>query len=209
MPKNLEETAAVATAFQKLTRSSIPVKVLRNPGELARIRAEIERFKKAKRARTESSILALFRREPANIPIQAQINALQIREAALAADLIEGELTPLTEGETWWVRAEFAKLQILLQGQVMKAEAGNTPEGRAASVTALEMTTRHIWMAKWIEAALKRPGPDGKPVRILEDGQAKDLDPDTIAHLFAEYHSAFSLSEDELKKLQAPRPTSN
>lgn len=198
MPTNSE----VAPGFRKLTRESVPVKILRNPFQLTQVRADLERMRKAIEAKAFDSVLAFFRkRSTYDAPIETQIKALEMREAELAKSEIEAVLTPLTEAETWEARVEFGAIYNTL---LKKAESYQGA-AKEAFKDEVEKTSRNIWVAKWIEIALKKPQQvDGKWVRYAAPGEGLGIDPPTLDWLFNFYHDSFTLTADELKKSVAP-----
>jgi len=198
MPTNQE----VAPAFRKLTRESVPVKVLKNPFQLTQVRADLERMREALKAKTESTVMAFFhKRSTADAPIKIQIEALEMREAALASEMIEAVLTPLTEAEVWEVRVEYGAIYNTLLKKVENYEG----EAKQAFMDEVKSSSTKIWVSKWIEIALKKPEQEGgKWIRYAGPGKLMGIDPPTLDWLFNFYHESFTLSDDELKKFAAP-----
>lgn len=189
-------------AFRKLSRESAPAKVLRAPFQLAQTRAEIERFESAKKKRIESRMMAfLHRKSTADAPLALQLQALKIREEALANDFIEGTLTPLTEAENWEVRCEWAAIKKTLLEHELELQGA----AREAYHAETEKASTGIWIQKWVAIALKKKEQvNGKWERYAGPGELNDVEPVTLNYLFNLYHEAFNLTDDELKKLQAP-----
>lgn len=194
-------------AFRKLSRESAPAKVLRAPYQLAQTRDELERFKDAKSIKVESKVMAFFhRRSTADLPIETKIKALQIREEQLAKDFIEGTLTPLTEAETWEVRCEWGAIRATLLERELELKG----DAKAAYHAQVEKASSGIWIQKWVGIALKKKDQvEGRWVRWGKPDDFAEVEPASLDFLFNLYHEAFSLTDAELKKLQAPTAKTN
>ena len=196
----------VAGAMAKLSRESVPVKILRSPFQLAQAKAELERMQEAKGARMENSLLAFFRdffSQPstADVPIETQIQVLDMRIADLEKDKIEGVLAPLTEAQVWDVRVEFGAIMATLK----KRESQFEGEARTAYKHELDKVGTKIWISKWVELALRQADKvDHAWVPLLAPGEAAGLEPSTLDYLFALYHESFTLTEQELGKSAVP-----
>lgn len=195
----MPETKEIDQAMRKLSRESAPVKVLRAPYQLAQTRNEIERLQDAKRVKTESRMMAfLHRKTTADAPIDIKIQALKIREEALANDFIEGTLTPLTEADTWEVRCEWGAIRKTLLERELELQ-GSAKDAYHAEV---EKAASGIWIQKWVGIALKKKEQvNGKWERY---GSTTEAEPVALDYIFNIYHETFNLTDAELKKLQAP-----
>lgn len=196
-----------AKAFKKLTRESAPVKVLRAPFQLAQCIAELDRFEKAKGVKTENFVKRfLSRRSTADLPIDVQIQALKIRKQALENDYVEGVVTPLTEAETWEVKCEWGAIRATL----LERELELTGPAKDAYHKEVEKASTGIWVQKWVGIALKKKDKEkDRWVRWAKPGDFENVEPVALDLIFNIYHENFSLTDDELGKLQAPTAAAN
>lgn len=195
----------IASGMQKLTRKSWPVTMHARPHFLSKAKRDLEALLKARKG--EGMIEGLLAKLKPPKMIEARIRQAEEIVKRLEADVIVGELFPLSETEVWSVRAHFTHLGIYLHKQLM--QGGETEEKKVANKAAqqtIEIIGTQAWMSKWIGYSFKRlnsldqvEGPYW-PEAVIP----AEVEPQVISELFTLYHQAFTPTESELKKSVAP-----
>ena len=196
-----------ASAMQKITRRSYPVRVLRRVHALATAKADLDALKQAV-AGTSGFLAPLLEKmgRGGATALKERIKQQKRLVSELEADWIEGELTPLSEAEVWGVRAHYTHMEIFLRKQMRQEET--TPEKKAANEAAEQAANiigTQVWMSKWIGYSLKRKTAQGLEPYWTNNEVPAEVEAKTIAQLFNLYHAAFTLTDDELKKSVAPK----
>ncbi len=198
-----------ASAMEKLTRRSRPVRVLRRVSALASAKAQLESLCQvaagdATLPRGLRKLLKLGHRKPSSF--EPQIKVLEQAVAILENDWIDGELTPLTETEVWSVRAHFTKMGLYLNKQLVQGgEGADRKLADESARKAIDLIGNQFWISKWIAFSLKRKRLDGELTAYWPDNECPaDVEPGTIAQLYGWYTEAFTLTEAELGKSAAP-----
>lgn len=203
-PEDIEDQAERAAAMQKMTRNEFPVKILRTPHQLDRVREDLAECRASMQYGEKRTFTSLFLRRrlsvAGSIPLKDKIQALEMLEKKLSTEFIEGFLTPLKEAEVWEVRVHYAAILKALRGQLETLEG----EAKAAVSDQIDQAMNTIWACKWVEFALKKSEKvNGVYVRYFSPGELVHLDPTLVNYLFIKYQDAFVLGEEELKKFAA------